>query len=415
MTSDLPRRRGFLAEYPRTRVVILASVTIVLVGLAVQTINQAGVLLSSVLIPSAVAILLTGLLMPLQVLLNHRLRLPRMAAAALTILITLAFLAGIGTLVGTQLAEGVGEVGELASLQVQDIVNAIAGSSLPVDAAQVQSAMDQATTWLQENSSTIASSAIGVGTGAAGVLIGALLCLIATFFFLAEGDRLGTWAIMRLPRQWHERAYEASRRGWVTVGTYTKTQALVAAVDALGIGIGAAILGVPFVIPLTVLTFVLCFIPVVGAVVSGALFVLVALGSEGLTAAIIMLVIVVGVQQLESNLLQPVLMGKAVDIHPIVVLLGVAAGSYIMGLVGALFAVPAIATANTIASYLGGRDPFPGLARGGSALTDPPRKLLPEVSAESIPKRVGSVSPGWVDSRNSRRDRKIREVRHGDA
>ncbi|MGC5628831.1 AI-2E family transporter [Georgenia sp. Z1344] len=385
--------------------------TIVLVGLAVQTINQAGALLSSILIPTAVAILLTGLLMPLQVLLNHRLRLPRLAAAALTILITLAFLTGVGALVGTQISEGIGEVGELASLQVQDIVNAIASSPLPVDAAQVQSAMDQAGTWLQENSSQIATSAVGIGTGAAGVVVGAVLCLVATFFFLAEGDRLGTWAIMRLPRQWHERAYEAARRGWVTIGTYTKTQALVAAVDAVGIGIGAAILGVPFVIPLTVLTFVLCFIPVVGAFVSGALFVLVALGSQGLTAAIIMLVIVVGVQQLESNFLQPVLMGRAVDVHPIVVLLGVATGSYIMGIVGALFAVPAIAAVNTIASYLGGRDPFPGLAHGGSALTDPPRRLLPEVDAERIPKQLGSVSPAWVDERNARRDEKIRQVR----
>lgn len=389
-------RVSFLAENPRTRAVLLTAVTILAVGLALQMLGSAGALTSSVLIPTAVAILLTALLMPIQVLLNHRLKLPRSAAAALTLLLGLGLVSGLFYLAGASIADGIDGVKEVAVEQLATFQEWLTSSGLPVGQEQIDNALDSILQWLQTNQSQIAEQAAGIGSGAANFLVGMLLCLVGTFFFLAEGDRMASWVVMRLPGAWQVRAFEAGRRGWVSVGSYAKTQVIVAAVDAIGIGIGAAILRVEFVIPLTAITFVLCFIPMVGAVISGALFVLVALTFQGLGAAVIMLIIVIGVQQLESNFLSPQLMGKAVNIHPVAVLLGVATGTYLFGLVGALFAVPAIAAVNSMSNYLSGRDPFPGLATGGSALTSPARDLVGDKPKVKVPKRIGEATIDWA-------------------
>ncbi len=155
--------------------------------------------------------------------------------------------------------------------------------------------------------------------------------------------------------------HQAGRRGLVTLGAYTRTQILVAAVDAVGIGLGAAILQVPLALPLAVLVFLGSFIPIVGAVVTGSIAILVALVSNGPATALWMVVVVIAVQQLEGHVLQPFLMGHAVSLHPVAVLLSVAAGSFVAGIVGALFAVPIAATLNTVMLYLHGHDKFPQL------------------------------------------------------
>ncbi|MEI2776171.1 MAG: AI-2E family transporter [Tetrasphaera sp.] len=249
---------------------------------------------------------------------------------------------------------------------------------------------------VQANSSDLARGVAGAGSRATSVMLGTFVALISTFFFLAEGDRIAAWIVELLPRSWRGRAYEAGRRGWVTLGTYAKMQAVVSGFDAIGIGIGAVLLGVPFVLPLIAITFVLCFIPVLGAVVSGALFVLVALAFKGWTTALIMLAVVVAVQQFESSVLGPILMGKAVSLHPLAVLLVVIGGTYLFGFVGALFAVPVAATLNTTAAYLAGRDPFPGLDGGGSALLSSPRQLADGIPKITTPRRLGEATPAWL-------------------
>ncbi|MGO1561106.1 putative integral membrane protein [Actinomycetales bacterium JB111] len=390
------RRPSFLPEYPRTRAVLLTAATILAIGFALQMIASAGALTSSVLIPSAVAILLAALLMPIQILFNHRLKLPRGVAAALTLVVGLGLVSGIVYVAGASIADGIDNVREVAAEQLAAFQSWLTNSGLPIGQDQIDNALDTVVEWLQSNQSQIAEQAAGIGSGAANFLVGMLLCLVGTFFFLAEGDRMASWLIMRMPRRWQERAFEAGRRGWVSIGSYAKTQVIVAAVDAIGIGVGAAILRVEFVIPLTAITFILCFIPMIGAVISGALFVLVALAFQGFGAAVIMLIIVIGVQQLESNFLSPLLMGKAVNIHPVAVLLGVATGTYLFGLVGALFAVPAIAAVNSMSNYLAGRDPFPGLASGGSALTSSARNLVGDTPKVKVPKRLGQATPSWA-------------------
>src|SRR5690625_2861749 len=139
-------------------------------------------------------------------------------------------------------------------------------------------------------------------------------------------------------------------------------QIVVAAVDGIGIGLGAALLGVPLAIPLGILVLVGSFIPIVGAVLTGAVAVLVALVDQGPVVALIMLGVVLAVQQIEGHVLQPFLMGRAVSLHPVAVLLAVAAGTLAAGIIGALFAVPLVALLNTVFRYLFGTDPFPELA-----------------------------------------------------
>ncbi len=137
--------------------------------------------------------------------------------------------------------------------------------------------------------------------------------------------------------------------------SYARIQMFVAFVDAVGIGVGAAIIGVPLALPLGVLVFIGSFIPIVGALVTGAVAVLLALVANGRVNALIMLGIVLLVQQLESHILQPLVMGKAVALHPVAVILSVAAGSYLAGIPGALFSVPILAVANSAIRYIAGR------------------------------------------------------------
>lgn len=404
--------RTFLVEHPRVRALLLTAVVILAVAFAGRALAQMASLFRPVLVPTMLALLFTGLLMPLQVLLNHKLRLNRHAAAALTLTSAIGAVGAVLYFSGAQLAQGVRDIASTAVFELSDIKKRIADSPIPVGRDQVRSAIDGIQNWFQENQGELAQGALGASYGAASFLFGAFLCLVATFLFLAQGDRIASWIVLLFPKTWRAKTYEAGRRGWVTLGTYTKMQIVISGADALGIGLGAWVLGLPFVIPLTAVTFLLCFIPVVGAFASGALVVLVALAFKGPTTAIIMLIVVIAVQQLESDVLSPILMGKAVNVHPLGVLLGISAGSYLVGFLGALFAVPIIATLNTMAKYAAGRDPFPGLDSGGSALTDSPATLAGDWEPPKTPKRLGEATPDWLATAHARQQ--VLGQRHGE-
>ena len=194
-----------------------------------------------------------------------------------------------------------------------------------------------------------------VGSTAADVATGVLLTLFTLLFFLMEGERIWLFVVGLFPKDAREAVNGAGRAGWKSLGAYVRVQILVAAIDAIGIGLGAAILGVPLAIPLGVLVFLGSFIPVIGALFSGAVAVLLALVALGPVQALIMLGIVLLVQQVESHILQPLIMGKAVSLHPLAVIFSVAGGSMIFGAVGALFAVPTLAVVNSVVRYLADR------------------------------------------------------------
>ncbi|MEY2982495.1 MAG: hypothetical protein RL562_2722 [Planctomycetota bacterium] len=178
--------------------------------------------------------------------------------------------------------------------------------------------------------------AMGIGRG----ITALLLSIVLLFFFVKDGEQLVGWFISRTPVVHRDLVRALGQRGWVALVGYVRGTATVAAIDAVGIGIGLAILGVPLVLPLALLVFIGGFVPVIGAFLTGLLAVLVALADGGLTTALIVLAIVVGVQQLESNLLQPTIMRRAVRLHPVVVLAVLATGTLLIGVTGAFLAVP---------------------------------------------------------------------------
>ena len=195
-----------------------------------------------------------------------------------------------------------------------------------------------------------------VGSTAADIGTGFFIVLFSTFFMLSGGDRIWAWVVRLFPRTARSRVNGAGVRAWATLTAYVRATVIVAITDGAGVGIAAAVLGVPLALPLGVLVFLGAFVPIVGALVTGIVAVLVALVAKGPVVALVMLGAVIAVQQLESHVLQPFLMGRAVAVHPLAVILSIAAGVLLAGIVGGLFAVPIAAVVNVVAAYLSGGD-----------------------------------------------------------
>ncbi|MFJ5697889.1 AI-2E family transporter [Arthrobacter sp. NPDC093139] len=330
--------------------------------------------ISFLIIPVMVAALLAGLLSPVVQWLRSQ-RVPNGAAVAITILAFIGVIAGSLALVGRQLALGFQALWSEALAGVQQVQTWLAEGPLHLSAAQIDQYIREGTAALQNNSSSILSGALSFGSTAGHFAAGMILALFILIFFLLEGDRIWAFLVRLLPRRARIPADGAGRRGWASMVSYARIQMFVAFVDAVGIGAGAAIIGVPLALPLAVLVFIGSFIPVVGALVTGAIAVLLALVANGPVNALVMLGIVLLVQQLESHILQPLVMGKAVALHPVAVILAVAAGSYLAGIPGALFSVPILAVANSAIRYIAGRtwehDQVLAGARGGVVVAGP--------------------------------------------
>jgi predicted PurR-regulated permease PerM len=310
--------------------------------------------LSFLVIPVLVAALLAGLLNPVVAWLR-RARVPKGLAVAVTELGFIAVVAGLLTLVGRQISSGFAQLWGEALQGLAEVQKWLAEGPLQLTSSQLETYIKDAQNLLETNQSTLLNGVLSVSSSAGHFITGALIALFVLVFFLLEGERIWTFLVGLLPRQARPAADGAGRRGWTSLVSYVRVQVFVAAVDAVGIGVGAAVLGVPLALPLGILVFVASFVPVVGALLSGAVAVLLALVANGLVNALIMLIIVVAVQQLESHVLQPLVMGRAVALHPVAVILAVAAGSYIAGIAGALFAVPTLAVTNSAVRYIAAR------------------------------------------------------------
>ena len=306
------------------------------------------------IIPVMVAALLAGLLSPVTAWLKRH-GLPPGLAVAVTVLGFIGVIVGALALVGRQLVVGFGELYSQALEGVRQVQDWLSAGPLHLTAAQIDQYIKEATDALQNNSSSILSGALSFGSTAGHFAAGMLLSLFILIFFLLEGDRIWAFLVRMLPRKARAATFGAGRKGWASMVSYARIQMFVAAVDALGIGVGAAIIGVPLALPLGVLVFLGSFIPVVGALLTGIVAILLALVANGPINALIMLAIVLLVQQLEGHILQPLVMGKAVSLHPVAVILSVAAGSYLAGIPGALFSVPILAVANSAVRYIAAR------------------------------------------------------------
>lgn len=302
-----------------------------------------------------VAALLAALLYPVTRWLTN-LRFPTGLAVTVTLITFLGVVFGALALVGRQLVIGFSGLWHEALLGLQQVQGWLANGPLQLSNAQMEQYLKDAQNALQQHQSEIVSGALSFGSTATQFAAGFLLTIFTLVFFLAEGQRIWMFVVGLLPKRARTATNGAGRRAWTTLGHYVRIQVLVALLDAIGIGAGAAIISVPLALPLAVLVFLGAFIPIVGAFVTGLVAVLLALVANGWFNALIMLGIVVLVQQAESHLLQPLVMGRAVHLHPLAVAVVVTGGTLLGGIIGALFAVPSLAAVNSFVRYIAARE-----------------------------------------------------------
>lgn len=256
------------------------------------------------------------------------------------------------TLVGNAVGDQFGEVVASAEAGLQEIKDWLAGPPLSIDEGQLNVWIDRAFSLVQDNESAVTEGAVGAAAVAFEIVLGLILTLFALIFFLYDGDRIWAWLVSLMPTRTRAPAVGAGTVAWRTLAQYVRGTLLIAFFDAVTITILLLILRVPLALPLGVLVFFGAFVPLVGAFVTGALAVLVALVTKGLFAAIVVLIGIVAIQQLEGHVFQPFILGRMVRIHPLAVVIAVAIGSLAGGIIGAIVAVPIVAVVNTAGKYL---------------------------------------------------------------
>jgi predicted PurR-regulated permease PerM len=305
----------------------------------------------SVVWPLVVALLLTTLTWPAARFLRRRPPPPALAASIVTVLFLLVA-AGVVALIAVPVASQSGELTDGVVEGIQRLREWAAGPPLNIGDAQINQAFDSAVARAQEGVGSMVGAVVtGVSTVVNGVVT-AVLALFLMFFFLKDGPRFLPWLSRQLPGRLATDVPTVFDRGWVTLGSFVRSQAAVGLLDAVLIGLGLWVLGVPLVLPLAVLTFVSAFVPIIGALFAGFVAVLIALVSNGLTDALIVLAIIVVVQQLEGNVFQPMIQSRGLGLHAAVVLLAVTLGGSLAGIVGSLLAVPIAALIAVVWNYV---------------------------------------------------------------
>lgn len=340
------------AELPLgIRVAAAWSWRLILIGLALAGVLWLIVQVRIIVIPILIAILLTALLAPVVQWFVRRGAPHWMGVvAALTI-----FILAVWTLINlivSQLRTGLEDLSARSEEVWWEALHWIEDNKLGITAEQISGFFTQIMKTIEEHQGEIWNGALGVATSAGQFVTGALLTLFSLIFLLIDGKRIWFWVLGFLPAKAHAPFDAAGRAGWVSVGQYVRVQIFVAFVDAVGIGVGAALLGVPLPIPIAILVFLGSFIPFLGAITTGLLAAFIALVYNGPVNALIMLGVVILVNQIEGHILQPLVMGNAVKVHPLGVVLAVSTGALLAGIPGALFAVPLAAAANSIVNTL---------------------------------------------------------------
>ncbi|MFF5705583.1 AI-2E family transporter [Streptomyces sp. NPDC012794] len=347
MSVTLSSARAAAALRTTARVSAESLVVLVMVAVTLWVLGR----MWSVVWPLIVALLLTTLTWPLAAFLRRRGWPPALAASVVTVLFLLGA-AGIGALIAVPVASQSGELVEGVSEGIRQLREWAAGPPLNIGNDQITGAVDAAMARLQNSVGGAVSTVVtGVSTVFNG-LVTAILAVFLMFFFLKDGPRFLPWLTRQLPGRLGTDIPVVAERGWLTLGSFVRSQAFVGLLDAVFIGLGLWIVGVPLVLPLAVLTFVSAFVPIVGALFAGLVAVLIALVSNGLTDALIVLAIIVVVQQLEGNVFQPMIQSRGLGLHAAVVLLAVTLGGNLAGVVGSLLAVPAAALLAVVWNYL---------------------------------------------------------------
>jgi putative heme transporter len=344
------------AVAPLVRKTAAWSWRLLIIAVAAWMLLQFMMRLGVVIVPAALALMLTALLVPAVDFLDRR-GAPRGGAVALVLICGLALVGAILAFVITQFADGLPDLADQVTRSIDSARHWLISGPLHLRPDQINHFGDTAIQTIQDHQQELTSGALSTAGTVTEIVTGALLALFTLIFLLLGGRNIWRYLTQIAPATVRQRVRDAGAAGFHSLTGYVRATSVVALVDAVGIGTGLAIMGIPLALPLASLVFLGAFIPLVGAVLSGFVAVVVALLAKGFVYALITLGLIIAVMQLEAHVLQPLVMGRAVSIHPLAVVLGIAAGGVIAGVVGALLAVPTIAFINSAARVLLAPDP----------------------------------------------------------
>ncbi|WP_062461711.1 AI-2E family transporter [Demequina soli] len=370
------------------RVAAAWSWRLIVVGIVVYILFTSFTTLASVVLPLAIALLIAA---PLEQFVSRLQKwgIPRALGAALAIVALVVIVLGLAVAAGSSIVSGFGDLQQAAAKGFDQFLAWLVDGPLHRSRDQIDQALQNLQKMIQDNAGGVATGALSV-TGAVGSLFaGSIVALFSLFFFMKDGRKIWLWFVGLQPRTRGERIDRAGMSAWLTLRRYTETSVFVAFIDAVGIGTGAWILGLPLALPIAIFVFLLSFIPLFGATLSGAIAVLVALFDGGWVKALIMLGVVLLVQQIEGNVLYPWLFGKAASLHPLVILLAVSTGTLLLGLVGAVIAVPIVSFCYAFARSLHREMTEESPPDTGQILTEHPREAIKK--ARDVIARTGEI------------------------
>lgn len=329
-----------------------------LIGLTIVAIAFMWVLfqVSTVVIPLILALFPAAVLQPATDRLKAR-GVPDALAALVVLLLTLGSIGGLVGLLAPTVADQLESLGQSITEGYSQLENFLADGPFGLDPIRIDDLLDQFTAQMDAGFGGFAGNALGLARAVFEGATAALLMLIVLFFYLKDGRAISRWVVSVFPERLHEDARIIGEMLWRTIGGYIQGQLLVALIDAIGIGLGLWLLGVPLALPLAVIVFFGGLFPVIGAFISGSLAALVALATRGPGTALAVIAVTLAVQQLEGNLLQPVILGRSVSLHPLAIILSLTIGGFIFGVLGAFLAVPVAAGGARAVGYLRQRIP----------------------------------------------------------
>lgn len=340
-----------IAVPPRLEYAASISWRLLVIAVLIAAIGLLVMQLRVIVIPFLVGLLVTALLYPAVVWMTKK-GVKRGFAVALSLIAVVGLVSALMFVVVRQVQSAYPALRDQLVTSASGLRELAAGEPFGLQLQELDTYVDEALVYIQNNAGSLITGISSAGSTVGHFIAGIFLALFATIFLLIDGKNIWRWTTRLFPRSYGHNIADAGVKGWHTLTQFVKSQIAVAGVDAVGIGIAALVLQVPLAIPIAVIVFFGSFIPVVGAIITGAIAVLLALVFNGWLVALLMLAAVLLVQFIEGHVLQPFLMGKAVKIHPLAVVFAVAIGSLVAGIPGALFAVPVVAVANTMIKAL---------------------------------------------------------------
>ncbi len=321
-----------------------------------------------VLVPVFAALFVAALAAPVVTAMANVL--PRGLSTLLVVLALLGAVVLMLTFATQQVVQGANDLADQVVAGLDQIRTWLRDGPLHATDKQIDDSIQSMQDLVLSSNEQVVGRVQEVSTAISHIVAGFFIALFSTYFFLADGERIWLWVVRLFPRAARARADASGRVAWLSLTQFVRATVLVAATDAIGIMIVAAVLKVPFVAAIGVLVFLGSFVPLVGSTVSGSVAVLVALVDQGPIVALLMAAGVIGVQQLEAHVLQPFLLGRMVAVHPLGVILAVGCGILVAGILGALIAVPLVASANAVITYLASAPPPPSVTEGSPLNSD---------------------------------------------